>query len=96
MACTKTTIIEKISEKNILPPSEAKDAVEILLEIMKSTLASGKDIMITGFGKFQVKEKSQRKGRNPATGGTMMLDKRRVVIFKCGRKLRTKLNGKKN
>ena len=94
MACTKTTIIEKIVEKNNLSPSQAKDIIEILLEIMKETLASGEDIMISGFGKFQVNEKAPRKGRNPATDKSMMLDKRRVVTFKCAGKLRDRINGK--
>ena len=93
MALTKQTIIEKIAEKNNLKPSEAKDTIEELLEIMKSTLASGEDIMISGFGKFQVNEKAPRKGRNPATGEDMVLDGRRVVIFKCSGGLRAKLNG---
>ncbi|MBU0465696.1 MAG: integration host factor subunit alpha [Proteobacteria bacterium] len=93
MALTKQIIIEKISEKNNLSPSEAKNTIETLLEIMKSTLASGEDIMISGFGKFQVNEKAPRKGRNPATGKDMVLDKRRVVVFKCGGRLRAKLNG---
>lgn len=92
MTCTKTTIIEKISEENDLTPTQAKDTVETLLEIIKSTLVSGEDMMISGFGKFQVTEKSQRKGRNPATGKSMMLGKRRVVTFKCAGKLRDKIN----
>ena len=92
MALIKQTIVEKIAEKNNQSPSEAKDTLETLLEIMKSTLASGEDIMISGFGKFQVNEKAPRKGRNPATGETMTLDKRRVVIFKCSGGLRVKLN----
>ncbi|MCP3874599.1 MAG: integration host factor subunit alpha [Desulfobacteraceae bacterium] len=92
MACTKTTIIEKICEKDYLPVNQTRDTVEALIEIMKSTLASGEDIMITGFGKFQVNEKAQRKGRNPATGKEMMLSKRRVVTFKCAGKLRDKIN----
>ena len=92
MAITKQTIVEKIAEKNNLSNSEAKDTIETLLEIMKSTLASGEDIMVSGFGKFQVNEKAPRKGRNPATGETMVLDKRRVVIFKCAGGLRAKLN----
>lgn len=93
MACTKTTIIEKISAKNNLTPVEAKNAMETMLEIIKSTLESGEDIMISGFGKFQVNEKSARKGRNPATGKTMVLSKRRVVTFKCSGGLRDKVNG---
>ncbi len=92
MTCTKTTIIEKIIDSNNLKPTDAKDTIETLLEIIKSTLASGEDIMISGFGKFQVIEKSPRKGRNPATGDSMLLDKRRVVTFKCAGKLRDEMN----
>jgi len=93
LAITKTTIIEKIAEKINLQPSQAKDTIEHLLEIMKSTLTSGEDIMISGFGKFQVNEKAPRKGRNPATGKDMMLKKRRVVTFKCVGSLRDRING---
>ena len=93
MAITKTTIIEKIAEKINLQPSQAKDTIEHLLEIMKATLASGEDIMISGFGKFQVNEKAPRKGRNPATGKDMMLKKRRIVTFKVADGLRDKING---
>lgn len=93
MTCTKTTIIEKISEENDLTPGQAKETIEILLEIIKETLVSGEDMMISGFGKFQVNEKAQRKGRNPATGKSMMLGKRRVVTFKCAGKLRDQING---
>jgi len=92
LAFTKQTIIEKIAEKNNLSNSEAKETIETLLEIMKSTLASGEDIMISGFGKFQVNEKAPRKGRNPATGETMVLKKRRVVVFKCSGGLRDRVN----
>jgi integration host factor subunit alpha len=91
-ACTKQTIIEKISTQNNQTPSQAKNTVETLLEIMKSTMASGEDIMISGFGKFQVNEKAPRKGRNPATGKTMMLKERRIVTFRCSGKLRDKVN----
>ena len=93
MALTKQTIINKISEKNNQTPSQAKDTIETLLEIMKSTLASGEDIMLSGFGKFCVNEKAPRKGRNPATGQEMMLDRRRVVVFRCSGKLRDEING---
>ncbi len=91
-ALTKQTIIDKISTKNTQTPSQAKDTIESLLEIMKSSLASGEDIMISGFGKFQVNEKAPRKGRNPATGKGMMLDRRRVVTFKCSGGLRERIN----
>ena len=92
MALTKQTIVESVTEKLDLPPSQAKDIIEELLEIMKSTLASEEDIMISGFGKFQVKKKSPRKGRNPATGKEMILDGRKVVVFKCSGKLKDKIN----
>jgi len=92
LALTKQTIINKISEKNNQTPSEAKDTIETLLEIIKSTLASGENIMISSFGKFCVNEKAPRKGRNPATGKAMVLGKRRVVTFKCSGKLRDRIN----
>jgi len=59
---------------------------------MKKTLESGEDVLISGFGKFRVKEKTERKGRNPATGGDMMLAPRKVVTFKCSGKLRERVN----
>jgi len=86
LTCTKTTIIEKISEEIDQSPSDAKDTVEHLLEILKTTLVSG-------FGKFQVNDKAPRKGRNPATGKDMMLDGRRTVTFKCAGGLRDRING---
>jgi len=92
LTCTKTTLIEKISDTFDQKPTEAKETVETLIEIIKSTLATGEDIMISGFGKFQVIEKSSRKGRNPATGQSMLLDKRRVVTFKCAGKLKDQMN----
>jgi integration host factor subunit alpha len=67
---------------------------EKLLEIIKSTLESGEDILISGFGKFCVNEKNARKGRNPATGADMMLKPRRVVTFRCSASLRKKINHK--
>jgi len=94
-ACTKQTIIEKISAKNNQTPPQAKNSFETLLEIMKSTLTSGEDIMISGFGKFQVNKKAPRKGRNPATGKEMMLKGRRTVTFKCSGGLRDRINKKK-
>jgi len=92
LALTKQTIIEKISAEFEQSPSEAKNTIEQLLEIVKTTLASGEDVMISGFGKFQVNEKAPRKGRNPATGGEMMLDGRKTVTFKCAGLLRDRIN----
>ena len=92
MALTKTDIVERISETLDLSGPEAKDMLEEMLETIKSTLASGDDIMISGFGKFQVNEKAPRKGRNPATGEDMMLNGRKTVTFKCSGKLRDNIN----
>ncbi|MDZ7664932.1 MAG: integration host factor subunit alpha [Desulfotignum sp.] len=94
MALTKSDLIKEISERFDLSPAEAKSALEDFLETMKSTLASGEDLMISGFGKFQVNDKSPRNGRNPATGENMTLSKRRVVTFKCSGMLRGHINGK--
>ncbi len=74
--------------------NKSSETVEALLEIMKETLASGEDVLISGFGKLCVKEKRERRGRNPATGEDMMLDARKVVTFKCSGKLRERVNGK--
>ncbi len=73
---------------------KSTETVETLLEIMKETLVSGDDVMISGFGKFCVKNKKERRGRNPATGEDMMLDARKVVTFKCSGKLRERVNTK--
>ncbi len=90
MTLTKAKIISDVNEKIGYPKKEAGEVVETLLEIMKSTL----DILISGFGKFCVKDKNRRKGRNPATGDAMMLDKRRVITFRCSATLRNKINQK--
>ena len=88
MTLTKAALTEIISEKNNLSPPEARETIEALLEIIKSTLVSGESIMVSGLGRFQVNEKKKRKGRNPATGKEMMLDGRRVVTFSCSGDLR--------
>ena len=93
MTLTKAHLIDAIAEANGFPKNHSSETVETILEIIKSTLASGDDVLISGFGKFCVKEKRERKGRNPATGGDMMLAPRRVVTFKCSGKLRDKVNG---
>ncbi len=92
MTLTKAHIVNEIHEQIGLPKKDAATTVENLLEIVKRTLANGEDILISGFGKFCVKDKKARKGRNPATGDDMMLDKRRVVTFRCSAALRKKIN----
>jgi integration host factor subunit alpha len=93
MSFTKADIIRSVARNTDLPKHKSSQAVEHLIEIMKGTLASGEDVLISGFGKFCVNEKSERRGRNPATGDAMMLPARRVVTFKCSGKLRSQCNG---
>ena len=95
MTLTKNHIANSISNDLDLPKTRSADLVESLLEIIKTTLESGEDVLITGFGKFCVKEKSERQGRNPATGNDLMLGARRVVTFKCSSVLKNKLNGRR-
>jgi len=93
MTLTKATIAGQLQEQLDLPRQASEEIVETLLEIMKKTLESGDDVMISGFGKFKVKEKNARKGRNPATGKDLTLAPRRVVTFACSAKLRDRVNG---
>ena len=93
MALTKAEIIEKMAEDLGFTLKETSEVIKSILEIIKANLESGEDVLISGFGKFCVKEKRKRKGRNPATGENMMLSSRKVVTFKCSGKLREKVNG---
>ena len=93
MSLTKAHIIKTIQNHLNLTKNKSTEIVESMLDIIKSTLESGEDVLISGFGKFCVKEKRERRGRNPATGGDIMLRPRRVVTFKCSGKLRRKVNG---
>jgi len=70
----------------------AAEIVDSLFEKIKESLVEGKDVRIFGFGKFQVKFKWARKGRNPQTGETIIINSRRTVTFKVSRKLREKMN----
>ena len=92
MALTKNHIIDSIQDSLGYPRNKSVELTETLLEIIKKNLENGEDIMISGFGKFCVKEKKQRRGRNPATGEDMMLSPRKVVTFTCSGKLREKIN----
>ena len=92
MALTKSHLIDAIAEQDGFTKKKSTETVEAILEIIKSTIASGEDVLVSGFGKFCVKEKRERKGRNPATGEDMMLAPRRVVTFRCSGKLKDKIN----
>jgi integration host factor subunit alpha len=92
MALTKRDIVEQVFTELGLPKKQSVDIIESLLELIKSSLADGDDVLVSGFGKFCVKEKAARKGRNPATGDDLMLRPRRGVTFKCSGKLRDRVN----
>jgi len=93
MTLTKNEIVEQIQNQLGFAKNQSKEITETLLEIMKSTMESGEDVLVSGFGKFCVKDKKERKGRNPATGEDAILPARRVVTFKCSGKLRQRVNG---
>lgn len=91
MALTKNDIVTSVHELGFTK-KKSVEIIETLLEIMKSTLEKNEDLLISGFGKFCVKQKKQRRGRNPATGADLLLKERKVVTFKCSGKLRDKIN----
>ncbi len=95
MTVTKDHIINSLCQQLEMPKKRAADLVESLLELIAKTLENGEDVLVSGFGKFCVKQKNERKGRNPATGEDLMLGSRRVVTFKCSPILRSKVNGNK-
>ena len=95
MTLTKIQIVESIRNQTGFPKNRSSEIVETLLGVIKSPLASGEDVLIPNFGRFCVREKRERKGRNPATGDSMILKPRRVVTFRCSGKLRDRVNGKK-
>jgi len=92
MALTKTQVVDSVQERIGFSRKKSTELVEQLIEIIKDSIEAGDDVLISGFGKFCVKEKGVRKGRNPATGADMMLDQRKVVTFKCSSVLRDKVN----
>ena len=94
MTLTKAHLIDSVHRRIDLPRKACSDMVETLLEIMKKSLEDGEDLLISGFGKFCVKEKKERRGRNPQTGEGLMLDSRKVIIFKCSGVLRQKMDEK--
>ena len=92
MTLTKNAVVENVMDKTGFTKQASAGVVESLLEIIKGSLEKGEDVLVSGFGKFCVKEKKERKGRNPATGTDMTLSARRVVTFKCSGKLRDRVN----
>ncbi len=93
MTLTKAQLSNSIHKQVDLPKTKSAQVIESLLDIIKDTLENGEGVLISGFGKFCVKEKGERRGRNPQTGEGMMLGERRVVVFRCSGVLRDKVNG---
>ena len=95
MTLTKADLINQVHTSNTkLTKAQARKAVEAILRIIKSSLESGENVLLSGFGKFSANNKSARKGRNPQTGESLMLDARRVITFRPSGKLREKVNEK--
>ena len=94
MALTKNDVVDSIYREFDLPKNKSVELVESVLEIIKKSLENGEDVLISGFGKFCVKNKKERMGRDIQTGDDMILKPRRVVTFRCSVVLRDKVNGK--
>lgn len=92
MAFTKADLVGSVREGSCFSKGRSSEIVDTLLKIIKTSLAAGEDVKISGFGTFCVKEKKARRGRNPATGEDLTLKPRRVVTFKCSDKLRETIN----
>jgi len=92
MAMTKADIVERVTIRCGCTRKEAIEYVETMFRIMKNTLESGEEIMVSGFGKFTVKQKNARRGRNPQTGEAITLDPRKVLSFKASPLLRKNIN----
>jgi integration host factor subunit alpha len=93
MALTKADIVEAVQSEIGFTRHKSVQIVESLLELIKSNLESGDDVLFSGFGKFCVNEKRERRGRNPVTGEDLMIAPRKVVTFKCSGNLRDRVNG---
>lgn len=92
MTLTKSDIITDVQQETGFTKKIAADVVETLIELIKQSLEDEEDVLVSGFGKFCVKEKAPRRGRNPVNGEEMELWGRRVVTFKYSAKLREKIN----
>jgi integration host factor subunit alpha len=93
MTLTKEKLAETIRDTCGFTRKDGLSVVDNVLKIIKDTLVNGEDVLVSGFGKFCVKDKNSRRGRNPATGEDLTLKPRKVVTFKCSGVLRDKING---
>ena len=94
MTLTKEHLISSIGNRLGISKFESSRIVESVLETVKTSLSNGEDVLISGFGRFIVKKKASRRGRNPKTGQDLTLDPRRVITFKCSGVMRDRINGK--
>jgi len=90
---TKNDLVEAIKSGTTMTKTDATDTLECLLEIIKDTLVNGEDLKVSGFGKWAVKAKNERAGRNPQTGDTIKIEGRKVLTFKPSATLKTRVNG---
>ncbi len=94
MTLTKDHIISSIGNRLGVSKFESSRIVESVLKTLKTSLSNGGDVLISGFGKFIVRKKAARRGRNPQTGEDLTLEPRRVITFKCSPVMRDRINGK--
>lgn len=94
MPLTKAEIIQKTRRKLNISRKKSAELIEKILNIMKTAIHNGDEILVSGFGKFCINDKKPRRGRNPVTGEPLMLSGRRVVTFRCSGKLKRRLNNK--
>ena len=91
MALTKAAMAEHLFEELGLNKREAKDMVEMFFEEIRLSLENGRQVKLSGFGNFDLREKKQRPGRNPKTGEEIPISARRVVTFRPGQKLKARV-----
>ncbi len=89
---TKIELVEKIHNELDFPKKDSSDLLESVLSIMKQTLGSGETLKVSGFGNFVVKQKKDRRGRNPQTGETITIGERRILTFKSSKVLNARIN----
>ena len=94
MTLTKDHLIRSLGDRLGISKFDSTRFLEFVLETIKTTLSNGENVLITGFGKFIVRKKAARRGRNPATGEDLTLEPRRVITFKCSARMRDRINGK--
>lgn len=91
MALTKAEVAEHLFEKVGLSKRDAKEMVEVFFEEIRETLESGEQVKLSGFGNFDLRQKSERPGRNPKTGEDIPISARKVVTFRPGQKLKSRV-----